>query len=164
MKRHLIWIIAGTAVLGLGIPAFAASRSDGTPDDNGVPGDVRGNCDEAEHANDPDCASAIAPGPVVVTVPSTSPVTTTPDNTIPDATVTSNTVPSNTVPSNTVPSNTVPSNTVTSNSAPGSSVPSTTAPDDTVLANTVLANTVAGGGVVDVSGPCDDLEHVNDPR
>ena len=76
MNRHLIWIITGASVLGLGVPALAAARSDGTSDDNGVPGDVRGNCDEAEHANDPGCITVVAPspstGPIVVTVPSTS--------------------------------------------------------------------------------------------
>ena len=50
MKRHLIWIITGCATLTLAVPAIAASRDAGTPDDNGVPGEVRGNCDEAEHA------------------------------------------------------------------------------------------------------------------
>ena len=65
MNRRLIWIIAGVSVLGLGVPAFAAARGgDGTPEDNGVPGDVRGNCDEAEHANDPECLAPIrAPPP-----------------------------------------------------------------------------------------------------
>ena len=56
MNRRLIGVIAGVSVLGLGVPAFAAARGgDGTPEDNNVPGDVRGNCDEAEHANDPEC-------------------------------------------------------------------------------------------------------------
>ncbi len=57
MKRHLIWIIAGCATLTVAVPTIAASRDAGTPDDNGVPGEVRGNCDEAEHAADPDCVS-----------------------------------------------------------------------------------------------------------
>ena len=55
MNRHLIWIIAGTSVLGLGVPALAAARSDGPPDDNGVPGEVRGNLRRGEHAQRPDC-------------------------------------------------------------------------------------------------------------
>ena len=56
MNRRLIGVIAGISVLGLGVPAFAAARGgDGTPEDNDVPGDVRGNCDEAEHADDPEC-------------------------------------------------------------------------------------------------------------
>ena len=56
MNRRLIGVIAGISMLGLGLPAFAAARGgDGTPEDNDVPGDVRGNCDEAEHADDPEC-------------------------------------------------------------------------------------------------------------
>jgi hypothetical protein len=31
-------------------------RAAGTAEDNGVPGEVRGNCDEAEHANEASCA------------------------------------------------------------------------------------------------------------
>ena len=72
MKRHLIWIIGGASVLALGVPAFAAARSDGSPDDNGVPGEVRGNCDEAEHANDLDCL-AVGGNPAAVTVVVTVP-------------------------------------------------------------------------------------------
>ena len=53
MKRHLIWIIAGTAAIGIAVPAFAAVQPSATPDDNGTPGEVRGNCDEAEHVADP---------------------------------------------------------------------------------------------------------------
>lgn len=146
MNRHLIWIIAGASVLGVGIPAFAAARSDGTPDDNGVPGEVRGNCDEVEHANDPDCRVVLAADPattsIVVTVPSTgggSAVSTT----VPSTT------PSSTTPSSTTPGSTIVAGTTPSNSVPGSSVPSTS---------------VAGGSVVDVSGPCDEAEHANDPR
>ena len=73
MNRHLIWIIGGASVLALGVPALAAARSDGSPDDNGVPGEVRGNCDEAEPANDLDCLPVGGNPPaltVVVTVPS----------------------------------------------------------------------------------------------
>ena len=69
MKRHLIWIIAGTAAIGIAVPAFAAVQPAPTPDDNGIPGEVRGNCDEAEHANDPECLT------VTVTAPSTSTAT-----------------------------------------------------------------------------------------
>ena len=126
MNRHLIWIIAGTSVLGLGVPAFAAARSSGSPDDNGIPGEVRGNCDEAEHANDPDCLAVVVPGsttgPIVVTVPSTTP----------------NTLPSTTTPGDAVAGRPVPTNAV-------SAVP-------------------AANSAVDVSGPCDEVEHANDPR
>ena len=147
MNRHLIWIIAGTSVLGLGVPALAAARSDGTPDDNGVPGEVRGNCDEAEHANDPDCLRVLVPapttGPIVVTVPPTSP----------------STIPSNTTPSNTTPGNTTPGNTTPGNTTPGNTAPSNTAPS-----NTAPGTSVASGSPVDVSGRCDEPEHASDPR
>ncbi len=82
MNRRLIWIAAGVSVLGLGVPAFAAARGgDGTPEDNGVPGDVRGNCDEAEHASDPECLADPASTTIVVTVPATTPVTSVEDDT-----------------------------------------------------------------------------------
>jgi hypothetical protein len=147
MKKHLIWIIAGTAAIGLAVPAFAAVQPNATPDDNGTPGEIRGNCDEAEHAADPECLtvtvsapSAAAPTTIQVTVPSTS-------------------APSNTTPG-TVPSNTT-GNTVPDNSTAGS-VPANTVPDNstvgTVPSNTV--NSVPG----DISGPCDEAEHANDPR
>ena len=89
MNRRLIWIIAGVSVLGLGVPAFAAARGgDGTPEDNGVPGDVRGNCDEAEHANDPECLAADpSTTTIVVTVPATLPATTAPETSVPDSSV-----------------------------------------------------------------------------
>ena len=82
MKKSLIWITAGIAAVGFGVPAFAAhgdSPSDITPaptqvsgaratpvtvsddsvpddsvPDNSVP-DISGPFDEAEHANDPRC-------------------------------------------------------------------------------------------------------------
>ena len=145
MKRHLIWIIAGTAAIGLAVPAFAAGEPSATPDDNGTPGELRGNCDEAEHAGDPECRTVTsrpqhqhqrhrrrsrsrsrAPRPRAA-VPST-----TTGNTVP-STATGNTVPDNTV-AGTVASDTVPGNTVV-NSVPG-----------------------------DISGPCDEAEHANDPR
>jgi hypothetical protein len=116
MKRHLTWIIAGCATLTLAVPAFAAARDAGTPDDNGVPGEVRGNCDEAEHAADPECVSLAA---VTTSAPSTS-----------------------------APSTSAPSTSAPSVSAPANSVPSastTSMPDD-------------------VSGPCDEAEHADDPR
>jgi hypothetical protein len=141
MKRHLIWIIAGAAAIGVAVPAFAAVQPASTPDDNGIPGEVRANCDEAEHAGDAEC--------LVVTVPATSKVTVSIPSVPTTASATAGTVPDNTVPANTVPSNTVPDNTV-----PDSSVPSSTVPDNSV------ANSLPG----DISGPCDEAEHANDPR
>lgn len=84
MNRHLIWIIGSASVLGLGVPALAAARSAGTPEDNGVPGEVRGNCDEAEHASDPNCLVTVGAGSptVTVTVPSTVPITLTVPTTV----------------------------------------------------------------------------------
>ncbi len=143
MKRHLIWIIAGTAAIGLAVPAFAAVGPGATPDDNGTPGEVRGNCDEAEHAGDPNCVTVNVPAPTAAVTPATAATTqvTVPSSTTP-ATVPSNTVPANTVPANTAPANTVPDNTTVG-----------TAPSNTV-------NSVPG----DISGPCDEAEHANDPR
>ena len=66
MNRHLIWTIAGLAALTVAVPTIAAARDAGTPDDNGVPGEVRGNCDEAEHASDPECISIVVPTPAPV--------------------------------------------------------------------------------------------------
>jgi len=134
MKRHLIWIIAGTAAIGLAVPAFAAVGPSATPDDNGIPGEIRGNCDEAEHAGDAECLAVTVPAPTTV------------GNTVPSNT-TANTVPDNTVPSNTVPGNTV----------------ANTAPDNTVV-GTAPSNTVANSVPGDISGPCDEAEHANDPR
>ena len=62
MKRSLVWTAVGAAVIGIGVPAYAASQSNNpAPTINTVMTtveDVRGNCDEAEHANDPACASS----------------------------------------------------------------------------------------------------------
>ena len=86
MKKSLIWTAAGIAAVGFGVPAFAAqgdSHRPATPasvsvavttatvaDDKGVDAvtistpnsveDVRGNCDEAEHANDAACTGVTA--------------------------------------------------------------------------------------------------------
>ena len=94
MKRHLIWIIAGFAALTVAVPTIAAARDAGTPDDNGVPGEVRGNCDEAEHASDAACISIVVPTPAPA----------------PSATTPSNSMPSNSVPVVTTPSSSTPSN------------------------------------------------------
>lgn len=145
MKRHLIWIIAGTAAIGIAVPAFAAVQPSATPEDNGTPGEVRGNCDEPEHANDPECrtvtvaapSASTTPTTIAITVPSVSAPSTTTVGTVP-STTTGNTVADNTVPGNTVPDNTV--------------------------AGTVPDNTVATSVPGDISGPCDEAEHANDPR
>jgi hypothetical protein len=135
MKRHLIWIIAGTAAIGMAVPAFAAVQLAATPDDNGVTGEIRGNCDEAEHAADSECLT------VTISAPSTATPTTI------EIMVPSTSVPSNTTVG-TVPANTVPDNTTA----------------NTVPANTVPDNTVANSLPGDISGPCDEAEHANDAR
>jgi len=141
MNRRLIWIIAGVSVLGLGVPAFAAARGgDGTPEDDGVPGDVRGNCDEAEHANDPECLAADpSTTTIVVTVPATLPASTAPETTAPDTSVPDTSTPDSSVPDSSVPDN---------------SVPDASVPDSSTPVNTVE----------DISGPCDEAEHADDPR
>jgi uncharacterized membrane protein YgcG len=142
VKRHLIWIIAGTAAIGLAVPAFAAVGPSATPNDDGTPGEVRGNCDEAEHAGDPDCLTVNVQAPAAAVTPATA---ATVQVTVPSTSVPSNTTPA-TVPANTV-ANTVPDNTTRDNGTVG------TAPTNTV-------NSVPG----DISGPCDEAEHANDPR
>ena len=144
MKRHLIWIIAGTAAIGLAVPAFAAGGPSATPDDNGTPGELRGNCDEAEHAGDPECRTVTVSAPASASTTPTTIAITVPSATTPAAvpsTTTGNTVPSTTT------GNTVPDNTVAG-----------TVPDN-IPGNTVV-NSVPG----DISGPCDEAEHANDPR
>jgi hypothetical protein len=142
MKRHLIWIIAGTAAIGLAVPAFAAVGPSATPDDNGTPGAVRGNCDEAEHAGDPECLTVNVPAPSAAATPATAATT---QVTVPSTSVPTSTTPA-TVPDNTA-AGTVPANTVPDNTTVG------TAPSNTV-------NSLPG----DISGPCDEAEHANDPR
>ena len=87
MNRRLIGIIAGVSVLGLGVPALANARDggDGTPEDNGVSGDVRGNCDEAEHANDPECLGA---DPSTTTIVVTTTIEEDPTTTVEETTTT----------------------------------------------------------------------------
>ncbi len=146
MKRHLIWIIAGCATLTLAVPALAASRDAGTPDDNGVPGEVRGNCDELEHAGDPACISVVTPSP--------TPTVTTPTSTTPTS------IPSSSVPSSTIPSSTAPSSSSPSTGDPSSSTPSVSAPSVSVPSSSTPSTSVPG----DISGPCDEAEHAADPR
>jgi hypothetical protein len=90
MKRSVVWMAVGAGVIGIGVPAYAASQgstprpsiitvedstSSSVDDDateNSVEddatddsvGDVSGKCDEAEHADDPECTGAAAAGTV----------------------------------------------------------------------------------------------------
>lgn len=140
MKRHLIWIIAGTAAIGLAVPALASVGPNPTRGADSNQGEVRGNCDEAEHAGDLECLTVHLAAP---TAPTVTPVTTAPTVTV-QVTIPNASAPTSTT-SATVPSNTT--GTVPDNSSVG------TAPSNTV-------NSVPG----DISGPCDEAEHVNDPR
>jgi hypothetical protein len=146
MNRRLIGIVAGVSVLGLGVPAFAAARGgDGTPEDNGVPGDVRGNCDEAEHAADAECLGDPTTTTVVVdTLPATTEATTT-------TTVVVDTIPATTEAE---PEDTTPDEgTVDDEDEPEDSLPGTTVPGSTPVTT-----------VEDVRGNCDEAEHADDPR
>lgn len=137
MKRHLIWIIAGTAAVGLAAPAFAALQPGST--DDRVPGDFRGRCDEVEHADTPECRGVV--GEPATSIPSvTVATTTTPDTSAPGGAPVTSTV-SSTV--DTAPTTSLP-DAGPDSSAPDSTVP-TSSPDD-------------------VSGPCDEAEHADDPR
>ena len=143
MKRPLTWLVVGVAALGIGVPAYAAVQSNvirPTPDDNGVPGELRGNCDEAEHASDPECAGVAAP-----TTGATTPTT---------ATTVATTAATNPVISVSVPDVSTPD--VTSATAPSVSS------DVTGVTTDVSAPGVSTGE--DISGPCDEAEHANDPR
>src|SRR6478672_11343986 len=131
MNRRLIGVIAGISVLGLGVPAFAAARGgDGTPEDNNVPGDVRGNCDEAEHATDAECLDA-DPSATTILVTTTAAPATTATTAAPETTA-----------------------------APTSSIDD----DDDAATSTVPATAETVTTVEDISGPCDEAEHADDPR
>ncbi len=129
MKRSLIWTTAGAAVIGFGVPAYAAVQtSNPQPSNNTVQNnveDISGPCDEAEHADDPRCAS------VTVATQGTQPSTSV-DDSVTDSSVTDNSVTDNSVTDNSV--------------------------DDSVTDNTT------DNSVDDISGPCDEAEHANDPR
>lgn len=155
VKRHLIWIITGVATVGLAVPAVAAMQSTSAADDDGTPGDVRGNCDEPEHADDRECLTVIVPARAVTTPTTASSVS----------------APRPSAPSTTTPAS-VPSAPPSTTPASGSVV------DGRGTANTVPVSTVAGSGLEvattgssvptavpgDLSGPCDEAEHANDPR
>ena len=119
MKRQLMWIATGAGALCLTVPALAMARGgDGTPDDDGVPGDVRGNCDEAEHAGDPACLAIV----VSSVPPPTSSVTTAPASSAPSVPGTAVTVPAMTVSTST------PGTTPTTAVPPSVSAPASTTP------------------------------------
>ncbi|MGD9700940.1 MAG: hypothetical protein AB7Q42_03205 [Acidimicrobiia bacterium] len=154
MKRHLIWIIAGAAAIGVTAPALAAVQSGGTPDDNGIPGEIRGNCDEAEHLLEPGCLHVVVPS---ATAPTTieQPVSSTTAITTAITTATTVSTP------DTSTGGSVPDDTI-DDSASGASVPSNTVADGP--AGTVPDDSTGSSVPGDISGPCDEAEHANDPR
>ena len=136
MKRSLIWTAAGAAIIGFGVPAYAAVQtSKPQPAITTVKTtveDVRGNCDEAEHATDPACATVATPVTPVTqaTQPSTGE----------DDTTTSS----------------------IDDHGNDSTVNSIDDHDDDATENSVDDST--SNTVEDISGPCDEAEHANDPR
>lgn len=92
MKRSLIWTAAGAAVLAVGVPAYAAVQA-GKPQPsittvNTTVEDVSGNCDEAEHASDPNCFTIVVPAsqPTTLATQPTISVDDSTDNSIDDST------------------------------------------------------------------------------
>ena len=90
MNKTVIWTAVGAVVIGFGVPAYAAVQtSKPAPSINTVKTtveDVKGNCDEAEHANDPRCVTVVVPA-----TPANTPVTqaTQPSVSVDDSTHTS---------------------------------------------------------------------------
>ena len=145
MKRSLVWTAVGAAVIGLGVPAYAASQSgNSTPTINTVKTtvqDLSGNCDEAEHANDPACTTTSAGVATKASEPSTS---------LEDSTQIS---VDNSVDNST--DNSVDDN-ATENSVDDV--------DDDATENSVDDDDDATeNSVEDVSGNCDEAEHASDP-
>ena len=146
MKKSLIWTAIGTATIGFGVPAFAAVQA--TKPQPAITTvrpateDVRGNCDEAEHANDPRCATVV----VAVT-------------------------PANTAPANTGPSVPATQPVVSIDPAPSVSVDDSTSNSiDDSTSNSIddsTSNSIddsTSNSIDDISGPCDEAEHATDPR
>jgi len=128
LTTRLALAVAAPAVVlaGVGI----ASAGDDTPTRTAPVssiGDLRGNCDEAEHAGDPECAGVAGAATSTTAVPTTA-------------------APTTAVPTTAVPPS-APAPTATP-STPPAARPRAVAPDPGV----------------DVSGPCDEAEHANDPR
>lgn len=143
MKRSLVWTAVGVAVIGLGVPAYAASQSgNSTPTINPVKTtvqDLSGNCDEAEHANDPACTTTSAG---VATTKASEPSTSLEDSTVISV--------DNSVEAT---DNSVDDN-ATENSVDDG--------DDDATENSV-DDDATENSVEDVSGNCDEAEHANDP-
>jgi hypothetical protein len=145
MKRSLVWTAVGAAVIGLGVPAYAASQSgNSTPTINTVKTtvqDLSGNCDEAEHANDPACTSTSAG--VAMTKASE------PSTSLEDSTKIS------------VENSVDNSVEATENSVDDNGTDNSV--DDDATENSVDDDDATQNSVEDVSGNCDEAEHANDP-
>jgi hypothetical protein len=141
MKKSLIWTTITVGVIGVGVPAFAAVQTNKPlPSINTVQNkveDISGPCDEAEHANDPRCATVLVEATQATTANTTqaTPVTQ-PSNTVDDSTRNST------------------SNSTDDNSTSNSIDDSTSNSIDDSTSNSID----------DISGPCDEAEHANDPR
>ena len=146
MKRSLVWTAVGAAVIGIGVPAYASSQSNNSaPTINTVMTtveDVRGNCDEAEHANDPACTSSTTATTAAAT---TKTAVVGSSTTLEDSTTSS------------IDDST--SNSVDDDATENSTENSV---DDDATDNSVDDDDATENSVEDVSGNCDEAEHAND--
>ena len=133
MKKSLIWTTITVGVIGIGVPAFAAVQTNKPlPSINTVQNkveDISGPCDEAEHANDPRCATVSVVAPQATTA--------------------------NTTQATPVTQSSISVDDSTSNSTSNSI-------DDNSTSNSIDDST--SNSIDDISGPCDEAEHANDPR
>jgi hypothetical protein len=163
MKKSLIWTAVGVAVIGIGVPAYAAVQTTKPlPSITTVKTtveDVKGNCDEAEHANDPRCAAVAAPA-----TPVTQP--TRPNVSVEDSTHDS--MDDNGVDNSTHDSLDDNGIDATTNSIDDDDAATHDADDDNGDDNGIDATSNSiddstSNSVEDISGPCDEAEHANDP-
>jgi hypothetical protein len=150
MKKSLIWIAVGAAVIGVGVPAYASVQtSKPQPSITTVKTtveDISGNCDEAEHANDPSCTGAAAP------------VNSVDDNSGRGRGGDDN---GNDTTENSIDDN----DDATENSIDDNDDATENSIDDNdVTENSIDDNDVTENSIEDISGPCDEAEHANDPR
>ncbi len=148
MNKTVIWTAVGAVVIGFGVPAYAATQtSKSSPNLNTVKTtveDVKGNCDEAEHANDPRCVTIVVPA-----TQTNTPVTqaTRPNVSVDDST--HNSIDDNGVDAtvNSIDDNGVDDATV--NSIDDNGVDATDNSIDDSLSNTVDDNSGRGSGADD---------------
>jgi hypothetical protein len=164
MKKSLIWTVVGVAVIGIGVPAYAAVQTTkplpSITTVKTIVEDVKGNCDEAEHANDPGCAAVATPVTPVTqpTRPNVSVDDSTHDNR--DDNGDDNGVDNSTHDS--LDDNGVDA---TTNSIDDDDAATHDAGDDNgVDATTNSIDDSTSNSVEDITGPCDEAEHANDPR